>query len=46
MTTGWWLTLLLVVPTFGMAAWMWWVVARFNLDSLSLCELPGMAREE
>ena len=22
------------------------VVARFNLDSLSLCELPGMTREE
>lgn len=35
-----------IVPTFGMAAWMWWVVARFNLDSLSLCELPGMTLED
>lgn len=46
MSTGWWLTLLLIVPTFSMAAWMWWVMARFNLDKLSLGELSGMTLED
>ncbi len=46
MSPGGWLTLLLVVPTFSMAAWMWWVMARFNLDNLSLGELSGMTLED
>ena len=45
MSMGWWLTLVLVLPAFGLATWMWLVVARFNLDGLSLGDMPDLLRE-